>query len=46
VTLGVAFAIQVVDEIPIAPHDRRVDALVTESEFSRLAPGDRFDEPS
>ena len=30
VTIGVAFAPQLVDELPVEPHDRPVDLVVTE----------------
>lgn len=35
--VAVAFAIQVVDEVPEGPRDRRVDAIVTEDEVIRPA---------
>jgi 5-formyltetrahydrofolate cyclo-ligase len=31
--LGVAFAGQEIDAVPVAPHDQRLDAIVTETEF-------------
>ncbi len=34
-TCGVAFEIQVVDEVPVEPHDHRVDVLVTDARLRR-----------
>ena len=34
--IGVAFAVQLVDEVPRAEHDRLVDVVVTEEELIRL----------
>ena len=31
--LGVAFAGQEIDAVPVADHDQRLDAIVTETEF-------------
>jgi 5-formyltetrahydrofolate cyclo-ligase len=36
VTIGVAFAVQIVDEIPSEPHDRRVDVVVSDQGIVRL----------
>lgn len=33
---GLAFAFQLVDAVPVAPHDQRVDAVVTELEVVRV----------
>jgi 5-formyltetrahydrofolate cyclo-ligase len=30
--IGVAFAVQIVEEVPVAPYDQRVDLIVTENE--------------
>ncbi|HEX6230719.1 MAG TPA: 5-formyltetrahydrofolate cyclo-ligase [Actinomycetota bacterium] len=38
-TVGIAFAIQVVDEVPAGGSDRRVDAVVTEREVIRCPTG-------
>ncbi|HEY3947548.1 5-formyltetrahydrofolate cyclo-ligase [Phenylobacterium sp.] len=35
--LGLAFAGQEVDAVPMGPHDQRVDAIVTETEFIEVA---------
>lgn len=35
-TIGVAYAAQEVDAIPVEPHDRLLDAVVTEREIIRL----------
>lgn len=37
-TVGVAYGIQIVDELPREPHDRGVDLVVTESETITVAP--------
>jgi len=43
---GLAFAFQLVEEIPRAPHDERVDAVVTELELVRVrATRDRAGDP-
>lgn len=36
--IGLAFALQIVEEVPIAPHDQRVDLIITEQEVIRAAP--------
>ena len=35
--IGLAFAFQIVEAVPVAPHDRRMDVVVTEREFVRIA---------
>lgn len=35
--IGVAFALQIVEEVPVAPHDQRVDMIITEQEVIRAA---------
>lgn len=35
--LGLAFAGQEVDAVPMGPHDQRLDAIVTETEFIEVA---------
>lgn len=35
--IGLAFALQIVDEVPVAPHDQRVDLIITEQEVIRAA---------
>jgi 5-formyltetrahydrofolate cyclo-ligase len=35
--IGIAFACQQVDALPVAPHDVRLDAVVTESGLTRFA---------
>ena len=39
--VGVCFDRQLIDAVPMAPHDRRVDAVVTESGVVRRRPRDR-----
>lgn len=36
-TVGVAFAVQEVDEVPMEPHDRRLDAVLTEAGLMRFS---------
>ncbi len=38
--VGLAFEAQIVDDIPLEPHDERLDAIVTESRII-IVPGDR-----
>jgi len=46
VCFGLGFAFQLVDAVPEAPHDRRVDAVVTETELVRTrAPRDLARDP-
>lgn len=35
--IGLAFALQIVEEVPVAPHDQRVDMIITEQEVIRAA---------
>jgi 5-formyltetrahydrofolate cyclo-ligase len=35
--IAVAFALQLVEAVPVGPHDRRVDIVVTEDEVMRCA---------
>lgn len=37
-TIGIAFATQEVDAVPMEPHDRRLDAVLTEAGLLRFAP--------
>lgn len=37
--IGLAFALQIVEEVPVAPHDQRVDLIITEQEVIRTATG-------
>ncbi|WP_018698952.1 5-formyltetrahydrofolate cyclo-ligase [Amorphus coralli] len=37
-TVGVAFATQEVDEVPVEAHDRRLDAVLTEAGLLRFTP--------
>jgi 5-formyltetrahydrofolate cyclo-ligase len=37
-TIGVAFATQEVDEVPMEAHDRHLDAVLTEAGFRRFTP--------
>jgi 5-formyltetrahydrofolate cyclo-ligase len=39
--LGLAFSGQEVDAVPMAPHDQRLDAILTETEFIEVAGGSR-----
>ena len=36
-TVGVAFSVQEVASVPMEPHDRRIDIIVTDSEIIRAA---------
>jgi 5-formyltetrahydrofolate cyclo-ligase len=36
-TVGLAYSIQEIDEVPIEPHDRRLDIVITESGLIRTA---------
>jgi 5-formyltetrahydrofolate cyclo-ligase len=38
--VGVGYAFQVVDRVPAAPHDRRVEAVLTERETLRMEGGE------
>ena len=40
IAIGLAFAVQEVESVPIADHDERLDVVVTEAEVIRV-PGDR-----
>jgi 5-formyltetrahydrofolate cyclo-ligase len=35
-TVGLAYSVQEIPEVPLEPHDRRLDAIVTESELIRF----------
>ncbi len=35
--IGLAFTLQIVEEVPVAPHDQRVDLIITEQEVIRTA---------
>lgn len=35
--IGLAFALQIVEDVPVAPHDQRVDMIITEQEVISLA---------
>jgi 5-formyltetrahydrofolate cyclo-ligase len=37
--VGICFEVQLVDEVPMAEHDERVDVVVTEERVVRAAPG-------
>jgi len=37
-TVGLAYAVQEIDEVPIEPHDRLLDIIVTEAELIRTKP--------
>ena len=39
--LGLAYAGQELDEIPMEPHDQRLDAILTETDFIEVAKGSR-----
>src|SRR3954467_4809171 len=34
-TIGLAYAVQEIDEVPIEPHDRHLDVIITEAELIR-----------
>ena len=38
-TIGLAYAVQEIDRVPVEPHDRMLDVIVTESELIRTKPG-------
>ena len=38
-TIGLAYAVQEIDQVPVEPHDRMLDVIVTESELIRTKPG-------
>ena len=37
-TIGLAYAVQEIDQVPVEPHDRMLDVIVTESELIRTKP--------
>jgi 5-formyltetrahydrofolate cyclo-ligase len=37
-TIGLAYAVQEIEEVPVEPHDRMLDVIVTESELIRTKP--------
>jgi 5-formyltetrahydrofolate cyclo-ligase len=37
-TIGLAYPVQEIDEVPIEPHDRLLDLIVTPDEVIRTAP--------
>jgi 5-formyltetrahydrofolate cyclo-ligase len=37
-TIGLAYAVQEIDEVPVEPHDRRLDVIITEAELIRTQP--------
>lgn len=41
VRAGLAFGVQLIDAVPTAPHDQRVDIVVTEAEVVRAEPRSR-----
>jgi 5-formyltetrahydrofolate cyclo-ligase len=34
-TIGLAYAVQEIDEVPVEPHDRHLDVIITEAELIR-----------
>ncbi|WP_262028684.1 5-formyltetrahydrofolate cyclo-ligase [Microvirga sp. Mcv34] len=36
-TIGLAYAVQEIDKVPVEPHDRRLDVIITEAELIRTA---------
>lgn len=36
-TIGLAYAVQEIDEVPVEPHDRLLDIVITEAELIRTA---------
>jgi 5-formyltetrahydrofolate cyclo-ligase len=34
-TIGLAYAVQEIDEVPVEPHDRLLDVIITEAELVR-----------
>jgi 5-formyltetrahydrofolate cyclo-ligase len=36
-TIGLAYAVQEIDEVPVEPHDRLLDVIITEAELIRTA---------
>ena len=37
-TIGLAYAVQEIEQVPVEPHDRLLDMVVTESELIRVKP--------
>jgi 5-formyltetrahydrofolate cyclo-ligase len=37
-TIGLAYAVQEIDRVPVEPHDRMLDVIITESELIRTKP--------
>jgi 5-formyltetrahydrofolate cyclo-ligase len=37
-TIGLAYAVQEIDEVPVEPHDRLLDIIITEAELLRTKP--------
>ncbi|MCB8822354.1 5-formyltetrahydrofolate cyclo-ligase [Microvirga rosea] len=37
-TIGLAYAVQEIEEVPVEPHDRFLDLVITETELVRTAP--------
>ena len=37
-TIGLAFSVQQIDEVPLEPHDRLLDMVITETELIRIRP--------
>ncbi|MBF9234814.1 5-formyltetrahydrofolate cyclo-ligase [Microvirga alba] len=37
-TIGLAYAVQEIDQVPVEPHDRPLDAVITEAELVRTEP--------
>ena len=38
-TIGLAYAVQEIDRVPVEPHDRMLDVIITEAELIRTRPG-------
>jgi 5-formyltetrahydrofolate cyclo-ligase len=34
-TVGLAYAVQEIDRVPVEPHDRMLDVIITEAELIR-----------
>ena len=47
VLIGIGFSLQLIESVPMGPHDRRVDGVITEVGVARIPPplGDPSDDP-
>jgi 5-formyltetrahydrofolate cyclo-ligase len=47
VLIGIGFSMQLIESVPMGPHDRRVDGVITEAGVARIppTPGDPSNDP-